>query len=296
MVSGGKGKYHSRFIKQALFSNIMATIAEQLDRDFQSVIRNEKPYLFFKGLIAYIDFVLSKPALEAVFEMQIAERDTKNAKVIQLEEKALTEMREAKAKLLAIIENNGIDTDSFKRFRVFSGTANLIEEMEVFERDEYQKSGWHSDNLESYLFDIAANLRAAGYEKEIDAFIVSSDTYDAYWQRIDGPGHYTIFGDEKNAFIFSEARPQRFELLARIEKERGFKLWGDFEALLQFKEAYDEVAANGGFSTILRSEVIHTPLDADNKRVIALMAEDLQILMGDGQDTYRSRGIMGLSS
>jgi hypothetical protein len=109
----------------------MATIAEQLDRDFQSVIRNEKPYLFFKGLIAYIDYVLSKPSLEAVVEMQIAERDTKNAQVIQLEEKALTEMREAKAKLLAVIEKNGVDTDCLEEQPTLSRRWRLSSETSI---------------------------------------------------------------------------------------------------------------------------------------------------------------------
>jgi hypothetical protein len=224
----------------------MSAISENLDRRFQSFVSNEQPLAFFKGLERYFDYARSQPILNAVIAAQIAERDTKNAQILRLEEKAVVEMREAKIKLLAVIEKTGTDTNSFRRFRLHSDTANIIVEMGAFERGDYRKNGWHSNNLEHYLFDITANLRAAGYEEEIAEFIVSPDQYDTYWQRIDGRGHYTILGDERNAFVFSQTWPERFELEALVKRECGLKPWGDFEALLQFKHAYDAISEKRG--------------------------------------------------
>jgi hypothetical protein len=248
----------------------MNTISENLDRRFKSLISDEQPSVFFKSLFEYIQYVHSQPTLEAVVIPEI-------------------ELRAAKTKLLATIEKTGIDTNSFQRFRLWGNSGNIIEELTAFEKGTYSKSGWYSDNLEHYIFDIAANLRAAGHGAELSEFIVSPEQYDKYWRSIDGPGHYTIYGDERNAFIFSQSWPKRFQVMALTEKERSLKLWGDFEALLRFERAYEAISKNGNFSTILRDEDIHTMLDADEKVAIANMGEDLLILIGDGKDTYKNR-------
>ncbi len=268
----------------------MTAVSENLDRRFQSFISNEQPFYFFKGLSEYLAYALATPILKAVVNAQLAERDARYAEIAGLEEKAVTEMQQAKTKLLAVVEKTGMDTKSLRRIRAMSD-ANLIEELNAYERGDYHRTGRRSDNLQHYLFEVAANIRSAGHENKIREFVATSDQYEEYERHKNGSSMYHVFGNEHGRFIFSQTWPDRFQTETLLAKERGLKPWGDFEALLRFKSAYNAVSKNGDFTSILQEEnfdIFPVPIN-DDKVAIAFMAEDLQILMGDGHSTYRNR-------
>ncbi len=268
----------------------MSTVSEHLERRFQSFISNEQPLGFFKGLSEYVTYVLATPSLKTVIDAQIAERDARYAQIAELEEKAVAEMREAKEKLLAVVEKTGMDTTTLQRIGSMSG-GNLIEELNAYENDTYHRSGRRSDTLQHYLFEVAANIRSAGHEEKIQEFVATSDQYEEYDHRMNGPSMYFVSGNEHGMFIFSQTWPERFQIEELLKKERELKPWGDFEALLRFKGAYDAVSENGDFTSILQEGTSHIfPLVTnDDKVAMAMMAEDVQIFMGDGRDTYRHR-------
>jgi hypothetical protein len=266
----------------------MSTTSENLDRRFKGFISNEQPFGFFKGLNEYINYALSQPDLAAVMLSQVAERDARYTEIGEVERKSVAEMRQAKAKLLAVIKENDVDVTKLQRFSLFGGQTTLIEELEAFDRGDYRmtaETNWRSEQLERFLFEVAANLRDAGYGEKISEFVASQDQYDEYRYRIDGESSYS-YGGGHGLFIFSQTWPERFELEALLKKERDLKPWGDFEALLQFKDAYDEVAKNGNLASILHRNA-DAPPTANDRAKVAMMVEDLQIIMGDGSSTYR---------
>ena len=77
----------------------------------------------------------------------------------RLENERLKELEISKKKLLKVIKDNEIDpnslTTSYNTFPL--DKTNLLENLEAFEKGKISISGFRSDNIERYLFDIAAN-------------------------------------------------------------------------------------------------------------------------------------------
>lgn len=268
----------------------MSAISKNLDRHFQSFIGNERPFAFFKGLAEYLEYMSSTLELKKVVDSNMAEREARYFAVLKLEQQVLTEAEAAKEKLLSVIKKKRIDTSTFKRLSPFTfpELQDPTKELEAYENKEIYKSGWRSDHILVYLFEIAVNIRLAGHENEIREFAASQNEYEHYHRRANGSEGYIVVGNEHGNFIFSQTWPERLLAEALIGTERELKLWGVFEAMLRFKSAYEAICKNGNPSTILQN-VEDTVMAREDAVVVAFMAEDLRILMGHGQSTMRYR-------
>jgi hypothetical protein len=268
----------------------MEPLQQNLERNYNSFIERESPMAFFKGLAEYLDYVLEEPELKNVMDENMTERAAGLAKIDEFEQKAYSEMQAAKEKLLKIIKKKHVDLTLFKRLTTFAGRPfnNVIEELEAYEEGGISTSGYRSDNLHRYLFEVAANLKVLGYENLVKEFLVTPEEYMAYYDRINGQSMYYVSGNEHGNFVFSQTWPERFRAAALLEAERDFKSWSAFEALLRFKRAYDEASRNRNFSDVLR-EGADIFLTVDDTVEVAFMIEDLKVLSGNGSSTMRAR-------
>ncbi len=157
---------------------------------------------------------------------------------------------------------------------------DIVKELEAFEKGEIVKSRPYSDGLQWYLFDIASNLLKLGYAKELKELLVTQEKYAEYYEHINGTSGYWFAGNENGNFIFSPTWAERFDQENLLEREQELKPWGAFEALLQFKCAYDAVTENMSFWKILENKTTYDDMfNADDRHDIGLMAEDLRHLM-----------------
>lgn len=265
------------------------SITKNLERSYNLFIEQEDSLAFFRGLAEYADYVLTISVLKDVVDSHISQRNTLYAKIEDTEKKAIEEMEQVKQKLFTIIKRKKIDASSFKRF-VTHGYGNpliknAIDDLDAYEKKEMSKSGWYSDTLEHCLFDIAVNIKVAGYESEISEFLASTDEYIEYYQRINGPSQFLVSGNENGTFIFSPTWPDRFQAERILKSERQLKPWGAFEELLRFKEAYDTVSRNESFSSIFKHES-ETLSEVKDDVEIIFMATDLERLI-ENESRYR---------
>ena len=213
-----------------------------LQRRYDTFATRETSSAFFSGLGDYIDYVMSIPKLSSILKAQMDIREVEYEKVKTLEKKAVAELEVSKEKLLKIIEENKIDPKTLSQDMSFiptsswrGGDTNILEHLKMFETGEVTISGFYSDSLQKFLFDIAAGLLQLGHKNELKEFIVEPEEYGGYYDVINGPDKEFHFGgNTRGNFIFSETWPKRFEQSRVIEASRGIEPWGVFEALVKF--------------------------------------------------------------
>lgn len=199
---------------------------ENLERSYILFIEKEKPFDFFKGLISYLDYIFSTPILKKEFDKQLEERRVLYKQIEDLEQNIRKELHGVKVSLFNVIKKNKINPEFFKRHRttfISDNSTNLIQEIESYEKGEVVHGIFVSDNISDCLFDITANILDAGYKEEIREYIIEEK-----------PQSYL--------FIFINFFEERNKKIEQFEKERAFKHWGSFEALLQFKIASESTA------------------------------------------------------
>lgn len=159
---------------------------------------DEKQRLSFcKGLAEYIDYIKKTSPYKEAFAEQINEYEKLDIKIMELEDKTLKEMIDAKNKLLKIIKKNKIDIKTFQRLQTFGfdDTTDLIEEFDMYYDGQRAVGvGFRSDSLQNYLFDIAANLLRLGYKDELKDLLVTDKEYTAHSARINGQGSWAVGG------------------------------------------------------------------------------------------------------
>ena len=112
----------------------------------------------------------------------------------------------------------------------------------MFETGEISISGFYSDNLQRYLFDIAVNLLKLGYQKELEQFVVTPTEYGRYNDDVNGLNTNMRFGGNvRGNFIFTKTWPKRFEEERIVNAAREIEPWGAFEMLVKFWKARTEV-------------------------------------------------------
>lgn len=252
------------------------TITQNLERSYGLFIDREDTLSFFKGLAEYANYVFSVPILAAVVDEQMAERDTGYKKLEALEKQAEAELHKVKKKLLSAVKRNGVDTTTFKRHQTFNTLPDILKELEAFENGGIIKSGFYAQGLWDYCFDIAANLLQKGYEEEVQEFLVSSEKYGEYHDRINEPSEYTTTGNKHGNFIFSNTLADCYRQQELIGRERKLKPWGAFEKIMMFKFAYEMAIENTDLSVVLR----RAKLDFHKGIDVARMVSDLEILTG----------------
>ena len=203
---------------------------------------------FFAGLGDYMDYVMSIPKLALVVKNQLDIRDVGYEKIRQIENQAIKELNVAKDKLLKIIKEKKIDPGTLNQDLSFIPAApsgskiNILESLKMFETGEISISGFYSDNLQRYLFDIAVNLLKLGYQKELEQFVVTPTEYGRYNDDVNGLNTNMRFGGNvRGNFIFTKTWPKRFEEERIVNAAREIEPWGAFEMLVKFWKARTEV-------------------------------------------------------
>ncbi len=238
----------------------MADINVGIQLRYDTFINRQYPLFFFVGLGDYMSYVMSIPRLTSVVNKQFAIRDAEYEKVQRLEDKAVDELREAKNKLLKIISNKKIDPKTFSQDLSYIPTShlgsniNILQHLEMFEKGEVSISGHHSDNLERYLFDIAANLLKLGYKDELKDFIITPTEYAEYHDTINGQDSVIhVAGNARGNFSFSKTWPIRFEQERVLNAAREIEPWGAFEMLVKYWKARTQITKSKSMN--------HTMLD-----------------------------------
>ena len=250
-----------------------------LQRRYDAFITRETASGFFSGLGDYIDYVMSIPRLKAILKTQLDIREIEYKKVKAFEKQAVKELEVSKEKLLKIIENNKIDPKTLTQDMSFIPTSswrgrdmNLLEHLKMFETGEVTISGFYSDSLQTFLFDISAALLQLGYKKELKEFIVEPEEYGEYYDAINGPDRTFRFGgNTRGNFIFSETWPKRFEQSRLIEAARDIEPWGAFEALVKFWKTRKEVSAGKVWDLALPDISSDTEFHFDTKDSVDIL-------------------------
>jgi hypothetical protein len=265
------------------------TISEQLDRHYNLFANENAPLGFFSGLWNYTSFIFETPELKKIVDREIRKRDALYKKVDDLEEKSIEEMRDVKKKLLSIIEKYAIDPKSLTvRWSIIPmprGEQSLLDEMEAFDGGNgISISGFHSDNLQHYLFDIAANLLYLGYEKDLKPFIFSNEDYGEYYRDVIGNEDWVIERNKKGNFIFSKTWPIRIKLIRDTENARRFDPWGTFEAILIFRKGWEAARENRSWEDITNTEM--PSINARGIVDIVHAVQDLRELMNKAHPQF----------
>ena len=215
----------------------MDTIFDNLKQIYQSFSERANLYEFFVGLADYVNYILETPDLKEIVDDVMKKKEAEYEKLAQLEEKSLQELRETKKKLLKIIKDNNINQDSLQsKVSAFPwGSAGLLNELEQFENGMVSIGGFHSDNLEPYLFDIAVGISQQGRQDLVQEFIDPK-------RRLQ---------NTHGNFVFSKTLNSRHEQTELIEQASRLELWGAFDHLIKFQKAYSEVCKNTHYGKVL---------------------------------------------
>ncbi len=261
----------------------MRNIIDVLRDQYNMIINQEKSWGFFSALIGYINYILETPILKKISDEAINKKLKEYDKLATLEEKSLRELKQVKNKLLKIIKDNNISPDSLTDHRWSSipnpsGCSNILESLRAFESGGISISGFKSDNLERYLFDIAISILKLNYKKQLNDFLVSNQKYGEYYREPDN--RIITTGNENGNFIFSKTLKLRRQQSKFIEKTEKFEIWGAFNTLFKFQKAFLEKSQNKGFGYISQkySEGVRNSQEARDAIDIVFFAQDLEIL------------------
>lgn len=244
----------------------MNQVAENLDRYYQSFANCTDHISFFTGLADYINYILEEPQLKEITDPVIASKNLEAEKLASLEEDALGELREIKTKLLKVIKDRNILATSLLTARShFAGSSDLLEALDAFESGRLRISGFRSDNLENFLFDIASSIAKLGYSDDIKV----------------------IVGSGKDQ-IFSRTLQLRRDQTALIRIKEKVEFWGALDALLTFQKAFVTIKNNKHFGDIFREYGALARNHQESIGVVnlAFAAEDFEKII-----STRNRGI-----
>jgi hypothetical protein len=277
----------------------MVTNNQALDTRFNSFIERKTPWAFFTGLGDYIRYALAMPVFKTVIRKQFDIYRSHLERINDAESQTLFEMRTAKDELLKIIKAKNINAKLFEKGfssipSVPGHEEDIIEQLEKFEAGKIQVGGFHSDYLNMFLFDIAANLLKLGYAYDLKKFIVTDKEYSNYFARINGPQSGVVFGrNTRGNFIFSKTWPIRFEATRVMESAREIEAWGAFIAILKFHIAQQEAAKDSGVEWVLQNCVSDPDFPFDGKDAV-----DVYHIVNDIKTVLKNHGTsdIGLKS
>lgn len=222
----------------------MDTIAETLQADFDAFINQTNALAFFAGLSDYVGYILETPATETIVGSVMREKTEMYDELDRLEQQTVQEMMVAKEKLLKIVKENGIDPKSLVINTSLPPSMqeghNPVEQLELFESGKVQRSGFMSQVLGGYLFDVAAGLLRLGHEDKLKEFMVSGEEWGHHYENPD-PDQRTgikIIGNTNGNFLFSKTEMLLMKQDAHIDRVSGFGIWTAFDELLKLHEAY----------------------------------------------------------
>jgi len=256
----------------------MKNVIDVLRDQYNATISQEDDWGFFSVLASYINYILETPTLRKITDEIMGKKQKEYDKLAKLEEKSLQELKQAENKLLKIVEKNNISHTSLTpdwSSIPNPPRMNTLETLKAFEEGHISISGFKSNNLEKFLFDIAASILKQGYQSELKDFLVLNEEYGLYYSKADGK--ISINSNTRGNFIFSNTLKLRREQSEFIEKTEKFELWGAFNALLKFQKAFLEKSKNKDFGYIVKkySEGRRNSQEEDDVADILFFAQDL---------------------
>lgn len=259
----------------------MSNAIDVLREQYNIMISQEEDWSFFRALAGYINYILETPILKKIIDGVMEKKQKEYDKLAELEEKALEELETSKDKLLKIIKDNNISPNSLSAdFSIIPQGGNVLENLKEFEKNKLWISGFRSDNLERFLFDIASSILKSNHKSLLKNFLVSDEEYRKYHYEPDSK--FTITGNENGNFVFSKSLKLRREQSRFIEKTEKFQLWGAFNALLKFQEAFLEKSKNKDFGYISKGHKkgARNWQEGDDTVDIVFFAQDLEEIAG----------------
>jgi len=273
----------------------MKNVIDVLRDQYNATISQEDDWGFFSVLASYINYILETPTLRKITDEIMGKKQKEYDKLAKLEEKSLQELKQAENKLLKIVEKNNISHTSLTpdwSSIPNPPRMNTLETLKAFEEGHISISGFKSNNLEKFLFDIAASILKQGYQSELKDFLVLNEEYGLYYSKADGK--ISINSNTRGNFIFSNTLKLRREQSEFIEKTEKFELWGAFNALLKFQKAFLEKSQNKSLDYICQKygEGVRNHQEGHDAVDIAFFAQDLGEITeskGGRLVDYRSR-------
>ena len=230
---------------------MMIAIAETLKQHYNAFVDQPRLLAFFSGLADYVSFILETPVLKRITDKVMEKKWNQYTELDRLENERLKELGAAKRKLLKIIKDNNIDPNSLSsHFSTFpDDRENLLKRLDDFEQGRFSISGFKSDNIERYLFDMAANIANLGHKELLKKFIVPGEEYGRYNK--DSDSGVEITGNVHGNFVFSRTLPMRRRQESLLKKAGAFDLWGALDPLLKLQWVYSKKTAGAGNQEIL---------------------------------------------
>jgi|GEM_PF-2105640 hypothetical protein len=260
-------------------------IAKNLERYYDLSINAKAPWEFFNGLANYAGFILETPQLKSIVDVEMGKRTKMYHEVGELEKQAVIDLSAAKQKLLDVIKRHNLDVHLFKQYASLIPMAHenetILDHLKLFEEGKISISGTYSNNLEHYIFDIAANLLRLGYIDEIKEYVVSGEDYSKYFKEENNESGLQLTGNLYGNFTFSKALKLREHQEEAVKRSRKLEPWGAFEGLIKLKKMRDAAAKNENHSQIIKScledkDYIFNTRDTVD---VAFAVEDFRLLM-----------------
>lgn len=180
-------------------------IIQTLERYYDAALKREDVWDFFMLLSDYIGFIKRTPQLERLVNKLLEQKAPYFKSVERYEKQTKKELDLAEKKLLKIVTNNKLSSDALNR---------ILKDLAWYKKGRIQQSGIPTDHLDSYLFDIAKEI------KLIDQNLVSS---------FEDPNRkpQNIYGN----FVFSKSLDLRNKATKELEQQREVEIWGAWDYL-----------------------------------------------------------------
>lgn len=187
----------------------MKKIIETLKNYYKAIENAEKNSDFFQFIGDYVNFIKENEILKKLIQNETKKKEILLKEINENETEALRELYLAKKKLFKIIKKNKISNQKLN---------GLINNLNNYEKGEIFSSGFKSDNIERYLWEISKILFQNGYKKFLKEFIDEK------------PDIPNIYIDNKN-FVFSKTIKKRRKIETNIKELRNIELWGCWDYL-----------------------------------------------------------------
>jgi hypothetical protein len=250
----------------------MEKISNNLERHYKTFADKEDIFGFFSGLSDYVKYVFSESLLTTIIEKALGAKREKYDRLAELESKALEELQKSKGKLLEVIEKNKINPELLDGQHTSFSHGGLLNSLERFEKGEIHVSGYRTDVLENYLFDISVDLSRLGFQEELKDFI----NPDRHPQN--------VYGNFEFSDTLKESREQR----EVITQSKVIDIWGALDALSKFYKATLEVASNTPWGNIAPKygEGARSELEVKDAVDISFLAGEWGQVVKANSDTF----------
>ena len=181
-------------------------ILKILEEHYRVIKEQKNAWDFFLNTAEYVRFIQNNSTLSNIIKK--VECDRKNAYEIfnKIDNKAIKELQNAAKTVTENIKKLNINIDPIN---------NVVKELQAYNDGHILSSVSRAHKLDSYLFEIARNLKASGLENIIQKFVD------------DHKNRNNIYGN----FTFSRTLSLSDEAEKELEMKKDTQIWGAWENL-----------------------------------------------------------------